>query len=119
MRKTQLAFVDSMVKPPRGVLRKQEQFGTKAKLVATPAARVAALSSVTPNAAKVGDTRLRVAATVRDAAQVCKYHEFGLLFINPADTTFLLSLAAHTPMRPKKAPLMAKTLQFMRGRHKR
>lgn len=96
VRKTQLAFVDSMVKPPRGVLRKQEQFGTKAKLVATPAARVAALSSVTPNAAKVGDTRLRVAATVRDAAQV-----------------------SHTPMRPKKAPLMAKTLQFMRGRHKR
>ncbi|XP_053946337.1 transcription elongation factor B polypeptide 3 [Anastrepha ludens] len=96
VRKTQLAFVDSMVKPPRNVLRKQEQYGTKAKLVATPAARVAALSSVTPNAAKVGDTRLRVAATVRDAAQV-----------------------SHAPLRAKKAPLMAKTLQFMRGRHKR
>lgn len=96
VRKTQLAFVDSMVKPPRSVMRKQEQFGTKAKLVATPAARVSALSSVTPNAGKVGDTRLRVAATVRDAAQV-----------------------SHAPMRAKKAPLMAKTLQFMRGRHKR
>nr|XP_014086705.1 transcription elongation factor B polypeptide 3 [Bactrocera oleae] len=96
VRKTQLAFVDSMVKPPRNVMRKQEQFGTKAKLVATPAARVAALSSVTPNAGKVGDTRLRVAATVRDTAQV-----------------------SHAPMRAKKAPLMAKTLQFMRGRHKR
>ncbi|XP_017493868.1 PREDICTED: transcription elongation factor B polypeptide 3-like, partial [Rhagoletis zephyria] len=96
VRKTQMAFVDSMVKPPRNVLRKQEQYGTKAKMVATPAARVAALSSVTPNAAKVGDTRLRVAATVRDAAQV-----------------------AHAPVRAKKAPLMAKTLQFMRGRHKR
>ncbi|XP_011211692.2 transcription elongation factor B polypeptide 3 [Bactrocera dorsalis] len=96
VRKTQLAFVDLMVKPPRSVMRKQEQFGTKAKLVATPAARVAALSNVTPNAGKVGDTRLRVAATVRDAAQV-----------------------SHAPMRAKKAPLMAKTLQFMRGRHKR
>ncbi|XP_067618237.1 transcription elongation factor B polypeptide 3 [Eurosta solidaginis] len=96
IRKTQLAFVDSMVKPPRNVLRKQEQFGTKEKLVATPASRVAALSNVTPNAVKVGDTRLRVAATVRDTAQVVA---------NPA--------------RGKKAPLMAKTLQFIRGRHKR
>ncbi|XP_004530216.1 transcription elongation factor B polypeptide 3 [Ceratitis capitata] len=96
VRKTQMAFVDALVKPPRNVLRKQEQYGTKGKLVATPAARVAALSSVTPNAGKVGDARLRVAASVRDAAQV-----------------------SHAPIRAKKAPLMAKTLQFMRGRHKR
>ncbi|XP_017017469.1 transcription elongation factor B polypeptide 3 [Drosophila kikkawai] len=95
VRKTQLAFVDSMVKPPRSVMRKQEQYGTKSKLIATPAARVAALSSVTPNAAKVGDARLRVLAATRDTAQV-----------------------AAAP-RNKKAPLMAKTLQFMRGRHKR
>ncbi|EDV42504.1 uncharacterized protein Dana_GF16986 [Drosophila ananassae] len=96
VRKTQLAFVDSMVKPPRSVQRKQEQFGTRGKLIATPAARVASLSSVTPNAAKVGDARLRVLAAARDTAQV-----------------------AAAPMRSKKAPLMAKTLQFMRGRHKR
>ncbi|XP_022220825.2 transcription elongation factor B polypeptide 3 [Drosophila obscura] len=91
VRKTQLAFVDSMVKPPRNVQRKQEQYGTKGKLIATPAARVAALSSVTPNAAKVGDARLRVLGAGRDTAQIA-------------------------PMRPKKAPLMAKTLQFMRSR---
>ncbi|BFF93044.1 transcription elongation factor B polypeptide 3 [Drosophila madeirensis] len=96
VRKTQLAFVDSMVKPPRNVQRKQEQYGTRGKLIATPAARVAALSSVTPNAAKVGDARLRVLGAGRDTAQM-----------------------AVAPMRPKKAPLMAKTLQFMRGRHKR
>ncbi|XP_037713492.1 transcription elongation factor B polypeptide 3 [Drosophila subpulchrella] len=96
VRKTQLAFVDSMVKPPRSVQRKQEQYGTKGKLIATPAARVAALSSVTPNAAKVGDARLRVLAATRDTAQV-----------------------GAGPGRSKKAPLMAKTLQFMRGRHKR
>ncbi|EDW84289.1 uncharacterized protein Dwil_GK14059 [Drosophila willistoni] len=95
VRKTQLAFVDSMVKPPRSVQRKQDQFGTRGKLIATPAARVAALQSVTPNAAKVGDARLRVLAATRDTAQV------------------------GAPMRIKKAPLMAKTLQFMRGRHKR
>ncbi|XP_020817263.1 transcription elongation factor B polypeptide 3 [Drosophila serrata] len=96
VRKTQLAFVDSMVKPPRSVMRKQEQYGTKSKLIATPAARVAALSSVTPNAAKVGDARLRVLAATRDTAQV-----------------------AAVP-RNKKAPLMAKTLQdLMRGRQRR
>ncbi|XP_037948311.1 transcription elongation factor B polypeptide 3 [Teleopsis dalmanni] len=96
IRKTQLAFVDSMVKPPRNVQRKQEQYGTKSKLTATPASRVAALSSVTPNAAKSGDSRLRVAGGLRDTAQVST----GIA-------------------RPKKAPLMAKTLQFMRGRLKR
>ncbi|EDV93006.1 GH18516 [Drosophila grimshawi] len=96
VRKTQLAFVDSMVKPPRSVQRKQEQYGTKGKLIATPAARVAALSSVTPNAAKVGDARLRVLSAARDSAQV-----------------------AAAPMRNKKAPLMAKALQLIRGRHKR
>ncbi|XP_030080611.1 transcription elongation factor B polypeptide 3 [Drosophila hydei] len=96
VRKTQLAFVDSMVKPPRSVQRKQEQYGTKGKLIATPAARVAALSSVTPNAAKVGDARLRVLGAARDSAQV-----------------------AAAPMRNKKAPLMAKALQLIRGRHKR
>ncbi|XP_017849244.1 transcription elongation factor B polypeptide 3 [Drosophila busckii] len=90
VRKTQLAFVDSMVKPPRNVQRKQEQYGTNRKLIATPAARVAALSSVTPNAAKVGDARLRVIGATRDHAQV------------------------GSVMRSKKAPLMAKTLQFMR-----
>ncbi|EDW14630.2 uncharacterized protein Dmoj_GI24361 [Drosophila mojavensis] len=95
VRKTQLAFVDSMVKPPRNVQRKQEQYGTKGKLIATPAARVAALSSVTPNAAKVGDARLRVIGSGRDAAQVS------------------------APVRNKKAPLMAKALQLIRGRRGR
>ncbi|XP_073815529.1 transcription elongation factor elongin A [Musca autumnalis] len=96
VRKTQLAFVDSMVKPPRNVQRKQEQYGTQSKMVATPAARVAALQSVTPNAAKTGDQRLKVPSTVRDHAQV-----------------------SHSSVRPKKAPLMQKTLAFIRGRLKR
>lgn len=95
IRKTQLAFVDSMVKPPRNVLRKQEQYGTKSKMVATPASRVASLQSVTPNAAKTGDQRLKVPSAVRDPVHV-----------NPV-------------VRNKKAPLMQKTLQFIRGRLKR
>ncbi|XP_013100988.2 transcription elongation factor B polypeptide 3 [Stomoxys calcitrans] len=96
VRKTQLAFVDSMVKPPRNVMRKQEQYGTKAKLVATPAARVASLQNATPNAAKSGDQRLKVSPAVRDNAQV-----------------------SSSVVRNKKAPLMQKTLAFMRGRLKR
>lgn len=118
MRKTQLAFVDSMVKPPRNVQRKQEQYGTKGKLIATPAARVAALSSVTPNAAKVGDARLRVLSTARDSAQVGKLNitDLAKTYINIYNVD---RSAAAAPMRNKKAPLMAKALQLIRGRHKR
>lgn len=47
----------------------QHQFGTDRKLVATPAARVASLHNATPNIAKLGDTRLKVLAGTRDAAQ--------------------------------------------------
>lgn len=95
LKKTQLAFVDSMVKPPRNIQRKQDQFGTNKKLIATPAARVASLCNLTPNAIKTGDVRLRIAAGERDNAQVSGF------------------------IRPKKAPLMAKTLQLMKGRFKR
>lgn len=48
----------------------QNQFGTKTKLIATPASRVAALNNVSNNIAKTGDVRLRVAAGLRDTAQV-------------------------------------------------
>ncbi|XP_055376428.1 transcription elongation factor B polypeptide 3 [Condylostylus longicornis] len=95
LRKTQLAYVDSLVKPPRYVKKKQEKFGTNTKLVATPAARVAALQAITPNATKSGDVRLRVAAGTRDNAQVT------------------------SAPKARKAPLMAKTLQFMKGRIRR
>lgn len=77
VKKTQLAYVDTEVKAPRNVAKKQELYGTKHKLISTPAARVAALQSITPNAAKAGDTRLRVVAGVRDAAQACKYRNFS------------------------------------------
>lgn len=72
VRKTQLAFVDVLVKPPRNVLRKQEQFGTKAKLAATPASRVASLSTALPNVAKNTNNCLKVPAKVQDNAQVGK-----------------------------------------------
>lgn len=70
MKQTKLAYIDGSVKAPRNVQRKQEQFGTSRKLIATPAARVASLSTVSNNIAKIGDTRLRVAQGVRDNAQV-------------------------------------------------
>lgn len=75
VKKTQLAYVDSMVKAPRNIAKKQELYGTKHKLISTPASRVAALQSITPNAAKPGDTRLRVVAGIRDAAAACKFFD--------------------------------------------
>ncbi|CAD6995304.1 unnamed protein product [Ceratitis capitata] len=78
------------------MLRKQEQYGTKESLLPRQLRELQRSLVSHTNAGKVGDARLRVAASVRDAAQV-----------------------SHAPIRAKKAPLMAKTLQFMRGRHKR
>lgn len=95
VRRTQLAYVDIDVKAPRNIQRKQEQYGTKGKMAATPAARVEALAKIAPTVAKAGDIRLRIAAETRDTAQ------------------------ASSHSRPKKAPLMQKTLQLMRGRFKR
>lgn len=69
VQKTKMAFVDSMVKPPRGMIRKQEQFGTNRKLVASPAARTQGLKNIAPNLTTPGDVRLRVAAGLRDDAQ--------------------------------------------------
>lgn len=98
VRQTKLAYVDSLVKPPRNVIKKQHQFGTQMKLTATPAARVEALSSVASNMARSGDARLKALASMRDTAQ---------------------AQPSNGAMKPKKAPLMAKTLQLMRGRFKR
>ncbi|XP_037050663.1 transcription elongation factor B polypeptide 3 [Bradysia coprophila] len=97
LKQTKLAYVNSAVKPPRGIIKKQNQFGTKTKLIATPAARVAALNNVSNNIAKPGDVRLRVAAGLRDTAQVTS---------NPAKTK-------------SAAPLMQKSLQSFRSRFKR
>lgn len=96
VRQTKLAYVDSMAKAPRNIQRKQNCFGTEKSLIATPAARVAALSNIATNIAKPGDVRLRLAAGMRDTAQ-----------------------ARCTSRGPKRAPLMQKTLQFMKDRFRR
>lgn len=69
IQKTKMAYVDSMVKPPRGVARKQEQFGTSRKLVASATARTEGLKNLAPNLVSAGDVRLRVQAGLRDDAQ--------------------------------------------------
>lgn len=69
VQKTKMAFVDSMVKPPRGIMRKQEIYGTNRKLVVSPAARTVGLRNMAPNLAAAGDARLRVATGIRDDAQ--------------------------------------------------
>uniref|UniRef100_A0A182W345 TFIIS N-terminal domain-containing protein n=1 Tax=Anopheles minimus TaxID=112268 RepID=A0A182W345_9DIPT len=91
IRKTQLAYVDSAVKPPRNVISKQVKYGTARAPVVSPAARVAALKA--GNVAQVGDARLRVAAGVRDNAQAQVFQ----------------------PTKPRKAPMMAKVLSSMKG----
>jgi elongin-A len=69
VQKTRLAFVDSLVKPPRNIMRKQEIFGTSSKLVSSPVARTEGLKHLAPNVLLAGDVRLRVAAGLRDDAQ--------------------------------------------------
>lgn len=69
IQKTKMAYVDTMVKPPRNVMKKQEQFGTSKKLVVSPAARTEGLKHLAPNLATSGDVRLRVQAGLRDDAQ--------------------------------------------------
>lgn len=92
VRKTQLAYVDSAVKPPRSVISKQARYGTDRTPVVSPAARVAALKNASSNVAKAGDTRLKVAPGVRDTAQ-----------------------AVFQPMKPKKAPMMTKVMNSIKG----
>ncbi|XP_047999160.1 transcription elongation factor B polypeptide 3-like isoform X1 [Leguminivora glycinivorella] len=88
IKQTKMAYVDSVVKPPRNIARKQAQHGTAFAATASPAARVAALAAA-PNV-------LRGGARAQPAP--------------------VLSAGAGAPFKPKKAPLMAKALQFMRGR---
>lgn len=111
VQKTRLAFLDSMVKPPRGIARKQEIFGTNRKLVVSPAARTVGLKGIMPNLAAAGDARLRVASGLRDDAQV------GKLSLND-DKKAIYKLNFHSPVvgrggmqrNMKKAPMMAKIL---------
>lgn len=77
VQKTKMAFVDSMVKPERGIRRKQEIFGTNRKLVVSAAARTVGLKNCMPNLAAAGDSRLRVAAGLRDDAQHGKLSLFS------------------------------------------
>ncbi|KAI8420895.1 hypothetical protein MSG28_008075 [Choristoneura fumiferana] len=86
IKQTKMAYVDSVVKPPRNVARKQAQHGTAFASTASPAARVAALASG-PNVLRGGTVRPPTSGPVSSSS-----------------------------FKPKKAPLMAKALQFMRGR---
>lgn len=69
LKKTKITFVDTAVKPPRDVAKKQARFGTERVPVCTPASRVASLNTTTSNSARPGDARLRIVAGMRDNAQ--------------------------------------------------
>lgn len=94
VRRSKIAFVDSVAKAPRSIANKQIKYGTKHLLVTSPAARVANLSNNCPNVAKQSDTRLKTAINIRDSIHAATSQSF----------------------KPKKAPLMAKSLQLMKGR---
>ncbi|XP_026759766.2 transcription elongation factor B polypeptide 3-like [Galleria mellonella] len=89
IKQTKMAYVDTVVKPPRNIARKQALHGTARAAAASPAARVAALA--TPLTIRAGSGR-------------------------PAPSPSPASVPALTSFKPKKAPLMQKALQFMRGR---
>lgn len=77
---TKLAYVDNYVKPPRNVMKKQTQYGTDRLATCSPAARVTSLNGIAANVAKVGDTRLKVAAAIRDSVPTRKLQVFNFLF---------------------------------------
>lgn len=97
-RQTKLAYVETAVKPPRSVAKSQMRNGTQNIVASTPAARVESLNNASSNIARPGDARLRTQASLRESIPVRP----------PA-----------TIIKAKKAPLMAKTMQMMKGRFRR
>ena len=95
-RQIKLAYVETAAKPPRDVAKSQLRNGTSNIIATTPAARVASLSSVSSNIAKVGDVRLKTQAALRESIPV-----------RPT------SNGLNKAKKAKKAPLMAKAMQMM------
>ncbi|KAB0800486.1 hypothetical protein PPYR_01375 [Photinus pyralis] len=95
VRQTKLAYVDSVVKPPRNILRKQAKHGT-GSLEKRPA--------ITPSA------RLSQIAVSGAAGQVA--------VPNPGPRAASSTGAPYSTaiVKPKKAPLMQKTLALMKSR---
>ncbi|CAH0553196.1 unnamed protein product [Brassicogethes aeneus] len=94
VRQTKLAYVDGVVKPPRNIIRKQAKNGTvfDKKPSQTPSSRLNSLATAG-----------------------------GESVPNPGSraSTMSRSSSSSSAMKPKKAPLMAKTLSFMKNRFKR
>lgn len=93
VRQTKLAYVDSFVKPPRNVARKQAKHGTggvEKKPVVTPSSRLNALATSGP------------------AGQIS--------VPNPGARAVSSSGTSTAVVKPKKAPLMQKTLALMKSR---
>nr|XP_022901595.1 transcription elongation factor B polypeptide 3-like [Onthophagus taurus] len=86
VRQTKLAYIDSFVKPPRDVIRKQAKNGIDKKPLITPQSRL--------NAIAAGSSNAQVSVP------------------NPVRASSNNSSGA---VKPKKAPLMQKTLAFLKG----
>ncbi|XP_050297213.1 transcription elongation factor B polypeptide 3 [Anthonomus grandis grandis] len=94
VRQTKLAYVDSFVKPPRNIARKQAKNGTAMAAMKKP--------SQTPS------ERLSLLAKSGEAGKTA--------VPNPGKAA--VERPAYTPsnLKPKKAPLMAKTLSLLKNR---
>ncbi|KAG5895381.1 hypothetical protein JTB14_029604 [Gonioctena quinquepunctata] len=94
IRTTKLAYIDSVVKPPRNVIRQQAKNGIVFdKKQPSPTAKLSALA---------------------------KSGEAGKIAVpNPGGRAAERSNSSSAAMKPKKAPLMAKTLSFLKNRFKR
>lgn len=80
VRKTKLAYVDSVVKPPRSVKAQQTKNGTATLAIVSPASRVESLNGIGRNLANIGDTRIKVANAIRESISQRK-HDFNYLLL--------------------------------------
>ncbi|RZF42933.1 hypothetical protein LSTR_LSTR000556 [Laodelphax striatellus] len=99
IKKTKLAYVDSVVKPPRNVARKQAKFGTSSSSSSSQKHELVARAMIGGHSSS-GEIAKAVVPPPPQAAS-------RSMNSNPA------------LLKKKKAPLMAKTLQFMKGGRKK
>uniref|UniRef100_A0A336KP71 CSON013174 protein n=1 Tax=Culicoides sonorensis TaxID=179676 RepID=A0A336KP71_CULSO len=114
VRQTKLAYVDSVVKPPRGVKSKQMKYGTDTLPNVTPAARVEALKNIGGNTTtSIGDRRLKIAAELRNSIPTRKRSKSYEDDPDWTPTSWYKTL--HKKRKPEpKQPVVKKTIDMIR-----
>ncbi|CAG9772468.1 unnamed protein product [Ceutorhynchus assimilis] len=91
VRQTKLAYIDSVVKPPRNIARKQARNGT------------------------ILDSQRPAQTTQERLTQIAKAGEAGKVVV-PKPGRPVSERSSSSQLKPKKAPLMAKTLSLLKNR---